>query len=241
MNALAEALWGLYAGERNWERIEPKLPRTNSGVGNDGDNDMKARAMSRWADRPQLLIIRVPALPALGIPQHYISISRRSYEQAVVNMKSSRRRAYQEYAQNIYLSAVYQFQSVTRVRVNGDGTTAKRHTSYIGKAEGKSEELLSALERLFDLTDAPTAGELREGLHREWSGKRRGWPALATGDAAKQGQLLEDYRGVRDALEMLTQADLPELSGEVAEAVEALESQTASYVRFFSATMRGCL
>lgn len=231
MNALAEALWGLYAGERNWERIEPKLPRTNSGVGNDGDNDMKARAMSRRTERPQMLIVRVPALPALGIPQHYISFSRRSYEQALEAMRDNRRRAYQEYVQNVYLSAVYQYQSVTRVRVNADGSTTKRYTSYIGRARDKSDDLFAALEGLSDLTDAPTATELRERLYREWSGfvKKAGL-ALATDDTAKQGRLLEDYRGVRDALELLTQADLPELSGKVEETVSALEAQTALQV-----------
>ena len=230
-NALAEALWGLHDGSRDWERIEPKLPRTNSGVGNDGDNDMKARAMSRRADRPQLLIVRVPALPALGIPRHYISLSRRSYEEALSLMRGKCRDAYQDYVQNVYLSAVYQFESVTRVRVNKDGSTAKRHTSYIGRAEGKSDELLVVLEGLFDLTDAPTAGELRETLHREWGMfvKRAGL-ALATDDAAKLEGLLEDYQDERDVLVMLTQADLPELSGEVAEAVTAMEQAAQAAV-----------
>ena len=146
-------------------------------------------------------------------------------------MKDHRRRAYQEYVSSVYLSAVYQYQSVTRVRVNGDGTTGKRHVPYINHARDKSSDLRDALESLFDLTDAPTATELRERLHRDWSGfvKKVGL-TLAVDDTAKLERLLEDFRAVRDVLEMLTQADLPELSGDVAEAVAALEAQAALQV-----------
>ena len=119
---------------------------------------------------------------------------------------------------------------MTRVRVNRDGSTAKRYTSYVGKARVKDDELLVALEGLFALTDAPSTSELRSGLHREWSGfVKEAELALATGDVAQVERLLEDYQAARDLLETLSQADLIELSGEVSEAAAALEGQALRY------------
>jgi len=71
-NTLAEALWGIAHGIRDWESI-PTRPHTQPAF-------LADAKVTASVPQPQRLLVRVPGLPQIGIITHDIVLYRKDYD-----------------------------------------------------------------------------------------------------------------------------------------------------------------